>query len=298
MNEQKTAILIDSGCDLSEGLRKKYDIRVIPFHIIYPEGDFLDTEFDAMEVYARFPSVIPTTSTPSVAEIRDALDRIREEGYENVLAFTISANLSGTYNAVRLVVSEYEGLNIFAFNTRNVSIASGLYAVWSARQLAAGRSFGQICEGLKNRVVEAKVFFYMDTLKYLEKGGRIGKVTSMVGTLLSLKPIISCDEEGIYYTVAKIRGGKKGKERIVEEAVRFCSHLEEIVTVKTGRATEEAAAIVQMLEEKLSGVKVHYDGQIAPTLALNTGPGLIGIAVLRRQRTPAVSPTQWVETVR
>lgn len=287
MNEQKTAIVIDSGCDLSPELAGRYGIRVLPFHIIYPEGDYLDTELDPMVVYARFPDVIPTTSTPSMAEIKDELDRIRQEGYENVLFFTISAHLSGTYNAVRLIVSEYEGLNIFAFNTRNVSIASGLYAVWAARQLEAGRSFEAIRDDLKKQIVESKVFFYMDTLKYLEKGGRIGKVTAVVGSMLHLKPIISCDEEGVYYTVAKIRGGIKGKERIVDEAVRFCNHLEEIVTVKTGKAAEEAGTIVRMLEERMPGVSVHYDGQIAPTLALNTGPGLIGIAILRRQPAAA-----------
>ena len=283
MNPQKTAIVIDSGCDLSAALAERYDIRVLPFHIMYPEGEYLDTTYDAMQIYARFPDEIPTTSQPSVPEIQAMLDGLRGEGFENVLIFTISEHLSGCYNAVRLVLSEYRDMNTFAFNTRNVSIASGLYAVWAAGQLEKGRSFAQICEDLRMQTVESKVFFYMDTLKYLEKGGRIGKVTAMLGSVLHLKPIISCNEEGIYYTVAKIRGGTNGKKRIVEEAVRFCNSIEEIVTVKTGKAAEEAQTIVRMLEEKLPGQKVHYDGQIAPTLALNTGPGLIGIAILHRR---------------
>ena len=106
MNEQKTAILIDSGCDLPERIRKKYDIEILPLRVIYPEKDYQDgVDINPMMIYQRFPDEIPTTSTPSLAEATDKFDELRDKGYEKVIAIAISSGLSGTYNTLRLAAS-------------------------------------------------------------------------------------------------------------------------------------------------------------------------------------------------
>ena len=92
MNEQKTAILIDSGCDLPERIRKKYDIEILPLRVIYPEKDYQDgVDINPMMIYQRFPDEIPTTSTPSLAEATDKFDELRDKGYEKVIAIAISS---------------------------------------------------------------------------------------------------------------------------------------------------------------------------------------------------------------
>lgn len=284
MNDQKTAILIDSGCDIPARLRERYGIDVLPLRVIYPEKDYQDSiDINPTMIYQRYPDEIPTTSTPSLSEVTDKLDELKGKGYEKVIAFTISSNLSGTYNTVRLVASEYEDMEVFVFDTKNISSGSGLYAIWAAVRLQKGDSFEELCQKLPKKLGDSQVFFYMDTLQYLQRGGRIGKVAGTIGEALKIKPIISCDENGTYYTVAKIRGAKMGKLRLAEEVIRFSLGHKTWMLIKEGAAHEEALAMQELLEchEKLIDKQILSNDQIAATLALNTGPGLVGVAVLR-----------------
>ena len=284
MNPQKTAILIDSGCDLPAHIREEYDIEMIPLRVIYPEKDYRDgVDIDPLMVYRRFPDEFPSTSTPSLAEVIDKFDELREKGYENVIALSISHQLSGTFNTLRLAASEYRGLNIFVFDTLNISCGSGIYAIWASYLRRLGKNFQEICEALKKKLGQANVFFYMDTLHYLQRGGRIGRVTSIVGSALQLKPIITCDTDGVYKTVAKIRGAKMGKMRLSEEIMKFGAGSDPWIIVEEGGAHEEAMALREMLENhpRFGKAKILFDLQITASLAINTGPGLIGATVLR-----------------
>ncbi len=133
-----------------------------------------------------------------------------------------------------------------------------------------------------DEIYDSKVMFYMDTLKYLQRGGRIGGVASAVGTALKLKPIISCDREGIYYTVAMIRGAKQGKKKLLDEVLKFigdCKHC--WIIIGHGDALEEAKAMEQMLMEKVRGKRILYIKQITATMAVNTGPGLVGVLAFK-----------------
>lgn len=288
MNRQKTAILIDSGCDIPSKIRKEYEIEILPLHVIYPERDYQDgVDINPTMVYQRFPEEFPSTSTPSIMEVRDKFDELRVMGYEKIIAITISSNLSGTFNAVRLAAQEYEEeeetIRIFPFDTRNISIGSGLFAIWAALQLRKGRTFEEICAALPEKLSDSKVFFYMDTLKYLQRGGRIGRVAGTVGSLLQLKPIISCDENGEYYTVAKIRGARLAKLKLGEEVVKYGIGHKTWMVVEEGDAHEEAVAMQNMLNshERLVDKQILYEGQITASMAVNTGPGLVGVAVFR-----------------
>ena len=159
-------------------------------------------------------------------------------------------------------------MEIFVFDTKNISVASGIWAIWAATKLENGWSFEEVKTGLQNKVYDSKVMFYMDTLKYLKKGGRIGKVTSVVGEVLSLKPIISCNEDGIYYTVGLIRGAKQGKGH-------HCW-----IIVGHGDANEEAGRMLELVETQLTSKEILFVKQINATLAINTGPGLVGLCAL------------------
>jgi DegV family protein with EDD domain len=112
------------------------------------------------------------------------------------------------------------------------------------------------------------------------KGGRIGLVAGMLGTMLDLKPVISCNEEGIYYTVAKARGRKKSLELALEKAVEFAADAKKYsITVMHGAAKEEADALLAALKLRLPDYRLAIEGQITPALVVHTGPGLIGIGV-------------------
>lgn len=283
MNTSKTAILIDSGCDLSPEIIEQYDLKVLRLKVMYGDTVYDDGfDIDPLEIYRRFPDDIPKTSTPNMQDVNDVVDSIRKEGYENIIAITISSGLSGTYNAVAMTFNEIEDLNTYAFDTRNISIGSGLFAVWAARELENGRSFQEVIEGLERKVNDSKVFFYMDTLDYLRKGGRISPAVAVVGKALNLKPVISCNEKGVYYTVAKIRGSHKGLNKLFNSAMEFAKEGDKVmIGLMNGKDPETAAQVKPMIMDTLPGCEIIVDKQITATMAIHTGPGLIGIGVMK-----------------
>ena len=278
MEEKKTAILMDSGGDLPAELCELEDIEFLPLHVIYPEKDYLDgIDIDPAMIYRRFPGEIPSTSTPSPQEILDKLRAIADKGYRNVIAVTISAALSSTGNTIAAAARQLQDLNVTVFDTKNISFGSGIFALWAKRQLAQGVRYEELVERLRAKRSDSRQFFYMDTLKYLRHGGRIGRVSSLVGEALHIKPIISCDPDGVYYTVAKIRGGRMGKKRLLDEVVQAVGGRRCWIIIGHGDAPEEAEQMKGLLREKLANMEYLFTKQINATLANNTGPGLLGV---------------------
>lgn len=278
----KTAILIDSGCDVSDELARTHHMKVMRLHIIYPEKDYIDgTDITAETVYQRFPREIPITSTPSPQDVREMLDEIKSEGYTHVLAFCISSGLSGTFNTVGCALEEDTDLTSFVLDTRSISFGAGILAVWAAMQLEEGRTFDELKEILPGKVKDSKVFYYMDTLTYLRKGGRIGLVTSVVGSMLNIKPIISCNGDGVYYTAAKIRGAKQGLTRLLEEAGKFAGNGPCLTALLNGQGQDAADALRPRLTTGIPNGTLIMEKAITASLAVHTGPGLVGIGVLR-----------------
>ncbi|MEE1114213.1 MAG: DegV family protein [Eubacterium sp.] len=278
MAENKIIVVADSCCDVPQNLAERYNIRILPVHVIYPEKDYLDNEVDPLMIYERFPDEIPKTSVPSPQETEDFFTAIRDEGYTHVIAVCLSDHLSGTFNMVSMITAELEGLTTFVYNTKDISIGAGIYAIWAARQVMDGISFEQITKGLEDKREDSHLMFYMDTLSYLRKGGRIGGVAAMAATVLHLKPIIACDPEGIYYTVAKIRGAKKGREHLLNLVAEAAAGKRCWVAVMNGDAREESARMLEMVRERMPQAEIIItEHQINSSLAVHTGPGLIGL---------------------
>lgn len=283
MNKDKVAVMVDSGCDIAPECIQKFGLWLLPLHIDYPEKAYLDgVDIDPQMVYDRYPQDYPKTSTPSLQEVLDKLEEIADAGFEKVVAVCISSGLSGTWNAIRLAAEHQDRVKAFVFDTKNISIASGLLGIWAAVKAMEGMSFEEICSGLQRKIYDSRVMFYMDTLEYLKRGGRIGTVSSVLGKALKIKPIISCNKEGIYYTVSLIRGSRQAKNRLLGEMVKFCGGHRVWLGIGHGAAKEESEKMEQMVLDELVGGsgEVLYRKQIAATLALNTGPGLVGVAAL------------------
>ena len=283
MNEQRTAVLTDSSCDVAPEFLQKYpEIHVLPMHIMYPEKDYLDgVDIDPLMTYRRFPAEFPNTSTPNIGEVQEMIEKIRGEGYDKIIAISISSGLSGTYNAIRLGAEDIEDMEIFTFDTKNVSVGTGIFVIWVAYKLHNGATYKEVCQGLRDKIWDSKVMFYMDTLAYLQRGGRIGKVTSIVGTALRLKPIISCNTDGIYYTVATIRGAKMAKKKLLDEVVKFIGDSPVWIIIGHGDAEEEAKEMERLIMERVRNKRILYIKQITATMAVNTGPGLIGVLAFK-----------------
>ena len=280
MNSAKTAIMVDSGCDISQEFIEQYDIKVLRLEVLYGDRMYSDgLDIDPLEVYRRFPQEIPTTSTPNMYEVSELVNEIKSEGYEKIIGITISSGLSGTYNAVAMAFEE-EDIETFAFDTKNISIGAGLLAMWAAKKLSEGWTFEAVKHGLNDKINDSKVFFYMDTLDYLRKGGRISPAVAIVGKALNLKPIISCNEKGTYYTVSKIRGQHKGLEKLMDSLKDYIGDKKAYLAIMNGDGTRYLDVIRARIKEMFPQCEVVVDKQITATMAIHTGPGLIGVGVL------------------
>ncbi|EMF0109847.1 DegV family protein [Enterococcus hirae] len=279
--KNKVAILVDSGTDVPQELIEKYQMYVIPLKIIYKDRVYTDkVDITPEEIYQRLPQEIPGTSLPDGETITKIFEQIKQDGYEKILAVTISSGLSGTYNIVRLIAQQQEELEAYVLDTKNIGIGAGFSAIQAAKWLEEEMEWSLLIERLNELVKQTKVFFNVATLEYLQKGGRIGLVASILGTALKLNPIISCNDEGIYYTVGKARGRKKSLDRTVsyvKERVGTAKVFN--LAVAHGDAKEEATEMMARLKEEFPQAQQIYFGQISPALVVHTGPGLLGVGV-------------------
>lgn len=281
MNKQKIAILVDSCVDVPKYLIEKYNMYVAPLKIIYKDREYSDgVDITAEQVYEGLTREIPTTSLPPGEKIQALFDEIKADGYEKVLAVSISSGISGTYNAIRVIGEQQEGLEVYAVDTKNIGIGSGFNAIQAAEYIQEGMDWNTLTKTISDNIFNSKVFFVVSTLEYLQKGGRIGLVASMLANTLNLKPIISCNQEGVYYTEAKIVGRKRSVKKTLELAINFLAdHPNYNLGIVHGDAEAEAEEIKKYLLTQLPNAKVFVEGQISPVLGVHTGPGTIGIVV-------------------
>ena len=189
MSKQNIAILTDSGTDVPVEFARAHNIFTLPLSIQFSDGLYLDgVTITPEEVYRRLPHEIPKTSLPSSEGILHTLQQIRESGYDTLFIITISSALSGTFNLMRLTARDVPELDCRLIDTRNIGIGAGFTVMRAAEMIADGASADEIEAKLQELVKSTKVFFCLPTLEYLAKGGRIGRVTATVGSLLDVRP--------------------------------------------------------------------------------------------------------------
>ncbi len=281
MQKEKIAIIIDSCTDVPKEYIDKYNMYVLPLTINYKDKSYLDgVNITADEVYENLKTEVPKTSLPSGEIIEKTFKKIIEAGYEKIIAVTVSSGLSGTNNIVNIMAKEFPSIETYVVDSKNISLGAGLTAITAGELIEKNYSFEEIKDKLIQVVKNTKIFFCVETLEYLKKGGRIGLVTCAVGTLLELKPIISCNEDGIYYTVTKCIGRKNSIKKTIEMAEKYAKSFSCCkISIGNGHAYEEAANMAKKMKEELRNIKYLIESSISPALGVHTGPGLIGIVV-------------------
>lgn len=281
-NKEKIAIITDSGTDVPPKYIEKYNMYVVPLIVNYNNQSYRDgVDININTICEKLKEEVPTTSLPSIDDIMETFERVLTDGYKKVIVVTISSGLSGTHNAMRIASESFEDkLDIMLVDTKNIDIGAGFTAIRAGELIEQGYSFEEIKEKLDDVINNTKVYFCVKTLEYLRKGGRIGLVASVVGTALDLKPVISCNSDGIYYVVSKARGRKKSLKKAINEAKEYAKQFEEYnIAVVNVWSKEEAKEIEDNIKNDFPNVKSVFVGAISPALAVHTGPGLIGVGV-------------------
>ncbi|MDD2648968.1 MAG: DegV family protein [Eubacteriales bacterium] len=276
--DRKIAIVTDTSCDLSDEQLSEYGIELVSLRVVNSSGEYRDRlDVQPEEIYDMMKQDLPKTSLPNPGDVSALYDSLIERGFTDVLHYALSSNLSGTFNMVRIIAEEYEGrLNVRVFDSKTLSTALGTIVLQAARDLRAGLSIDEILERSTKMRQSQLGMFIIRTLEYLRKGGRIGLVEGVLGTLLQLKPIVFVNDEGIYQTRAKARGWSSAVETMVNEMVTKFGRKAVCLSVVHGNAREDAQKLLERLKTILD-VKESFIAQVSPALAIHTGPGLLGI---------------------
>lgn len=279
---EKIAVITDSCADIPEEWVSRYHIFVLPLIIRCEDGEYHDgVDITPADVYKRLDTEIPRTSTPSGEDIDSLLEAIKGEGYTKAVAVMLSGGLSGTANHLRLAAEEFDGLEVAVFDSRSGSIGIGATAIMAAEYIEQGMSFEKVQERVVKLIDQTHIFFSVDTLEHLKRGGRIGKVTAMAGSLLNIKPILSIDKsDGQILTAAKVRGHKAVAKRLmtlVQEV--YESGRPYNLMIADGGIPEERDALEQEIKAMFPDYHHFIKIRIGATLSVYIGSGILGAGI-------------------
>lgn len=275
-------IVTDCAADLTPEERKQLGIVEAPLYIQFPEGEVNSADLTPDEFYDRLEAMrpaIPTTAQPSSGLFAALYQKLAETS-KNILSIHISSGLSGTLNAARIGAEQIKDAAVSVLDTMTLSGGQRfqvLAAAWAAR---AGWDVDAIRERLSTIREQTEVIYTLETLEYLARGGRIGRVQALMGLALKIKPIIRVERaDGKYSTVSKSRTIPQALETITAHLHEMYQDTPLWVTVLHGRFHEGAETLSKMLSKRLNAAKLEVM-RISPVLGVHTGPGIIGAAVV------------------
>ena len=282
MNEQRIAVLTDSGTDTPEEFVSAHDVRVVPLLINYKDGNTYRSGVDITteEVIRRFADEIPTTSLPTPQQIKSAIEQAREDGYERGVFVTISGTLSATNQTVHMVSRLIDDFPLVIIDTKSIGVVAGMVVMQAVHMVERGVPFAELEARLNDLSEKSDVFFTTKTLDYLYKGGRINAVTYRLGSVLNIKPVIMCDPQGRYVVAKKARGWERA---IATEIKLICERAAQFPKVRIGICCSDADDLFDQLETELrasiDNIAEIIRSGLSPDLIVHTGPDLIGLGI-------------------
>jgi DegV family protein with EDD domain len=274
-------IVTDCAADLTPEEIESLGISVAPLFIHFPEGEVSALEITPDQFYTRLRNMvpqIPTTAQPSAGIFSAIYNQLAGKG-EEILSIHISSGLSGTINSARQGAEQATNAVVHFFDTHTLSGGERFQVLAAARAIAAGWGIDKILEHLDKIRSQVEVAYTLETLEYLARGGRIGRVQALAGTLLHLKPVIRVDhEDGKYSTVTKARTIGKALDSLVDHLAKGFNEKPVWVTILHGQYGEQAQALAALLSQRLNIAKSETL-RISPVLGVHTGPGVVGAAV-------------------
>jgi len=276
----KVAVVTDSTAYLSSKEYEKTDVRRVPLSVIMEGKAFREEEeLSASEFYEKLDGMVqlPTSSQPTVGDFYTVYRELVAEGYEAIISIHLSKKISGTYQNALSVAASFEGAEIFPYDSERTSAAQGLLALEAAKLAQKGATPQEILARLDELKETTRLFFVVDDLKNLVKGGRLSSAAGTVGTLLKIKPVLTF-EEGNITVHDKIRTQKKALKKI-EELLQNDSATKQYpiqATIVHGDDPQQAEAWKSELEVKFPEV-TFYIGHLGPVIGVHTGRGALGM---------------------
>src|SRR3954454_9205812 len=273
-------VVTDSACDLPPELCERLGIEVVPLTIRFGDREYVDRKeltTDAFWQQLATASVLPETAAPSVGAFEEGFRALHAAGADGIVCVTLSASLSATMQSAQVAAKALDGLcPIEIIDSGTASMGIGILALHAARRAFEGADLTTIADEVRARRDHQTLYATLDTLEYLRKGGRIGGAQAMLGSMLSIKPIITVVDGSVE---------QAGKVRTRSKALRFMldripeGNVESICVMHSGAT--DLDEFLDLVRPKVPGAEIVV-GRIGPVVGVHVGPGAIGMAWIER----------------
>ncbi|MDP9496732.1 MAG: DegV family protein [Actinomycetota bacterium] len=276
-------VVTDGTASLPEGLPEQVGLVVVPLHVLHaahPGSAPVELRPDALAGALRQPDGDVRTSRPSPAEFAAAY---RACGGADVVSVHVSARLSGTVDAAALAAREVaaDGVRVRVVDARTLAMGLGFAALAAARTAGEGRCAQHVEQVAREAAAATTLFFYVDTLEHLRRGGRIGAAAALLGTALAVKPLLHV-VDGAIAPLERVRTSSRALARLEELAVQAAGDGPVDLAVHHLDAPERAGALADRLRARLPALGELHLSEVGPVVGAHAGPGLLGVVVRRR----------------
>ena len=273
-------IVTDSASDLPESACEEFGIEVVPLTIRFGTREFVDRKELSADAFWReleTSSVLPETAAPSVGAFEETFRQLSDDGAEGIVCINLSSALSATMQSAQVAAKALEGETpVEIVDSKSASMGIGNLVLYAARKARAGASVDEIVSAVEDRRDRQTLFATLDTLEYLRKGGRIGGAQALLGSMLSIKPVVTVTE-GRVEPAAKVRTRSKALQYLLD---RVPVGRVEQVSVLHANAPEVDQLLAKL--EPLVGDAEVVVGTIGPVIGVHTGPRTVGLAWIQR----------------
>ena len=271
-------IITDSCCDLTKEYIAEHELKVLPMTISFGQEQFrdgIDIDYDGF--YSRLENELQKTSQVGPFDFKEAF----EKAADDILCITVSGNLSGTYQSACIAAEDFD--NVCVVDSTQVCIAEGILVEYAVMLKEQGLDFETVCQKVKDKISDIRVIASVDTLEYLQKGGRLSKAAAAAGTLLSIKPVITC-EDGEIKILGKARGYNKAnnmlREYVEQNGIDFSLPFE------LAYSGNDRSLLDQYINNSKE-LYAEYDkelpqARIGSTIGTHAGPGTVALAFFKK----------------
>lgn len=287
------AIVTDSSSNLPEDIIDQYDLAVLPLTFMVDGEEYRSylkgekTDLSQFYTMMREGKVI-TTSLPNLKESRETIEALLKEG-RDVLYLGFSSGLSGTYQAIELLLTELGGLypdrTVASVDTLAASLGEGLLVYYAAKMREEGKSIEEVRDWVEDNKLHLAHWFTVDDLMFLFRGGRVSRTSAWAGTLLNIKPVMHVDDEGHLIPLEKVRGRKKSLKALVDhmEQTATAPVADQTVFITHGDCLEDAEYVADLVRERF-GVSDILINWVDPVIGAHSGPGTMALFFLASER--------------
>ena len=277
LTSENTAIVLDSTSDYPDAPDRFQNMRFVPLYVRFGDETFRDyLELGPADFYEKLRSspVTPATAQPPPQDFVTAYEELA--GYERIYSLHVTAKLSGTFQSAELAAQEIGGDKVRVVDSKTASLAIAMLAHAIQRRLARGTTDEEIAALIERFYARCDVLFTVETLEFLQRGGRIGKAQALAGSLLNLRPVLGV-EDGVVIAVARVRGKQKALtefERRFEDATTDGPGLR--ISIAHANAEEWVGTLTDLARRVRPNAEVEFTSTLGAVVGTHVGPGAVG----------------------